>query len=368
MIRRQALPSFARPLAGAVPLLALLLLAGCGEPGGPAEPAPPAPVVTAVVERADFTPALTLLGEVEAAATAEVVAAVPGRLRYPPRFAAGLPTGERVAAGELLARVEDAEVELALAEARLARRSAEGELERQRRAFEAGVVPEARLDAARAEAELAALRLEGAEERARRLAIRASAAGLLVVARPRPPGAPVAAGEALAEIALDGPARVVAAAPAAERHSLRPGLTAELRPPGGGPAVAAELAEVDPVVGPGGALRLVLAARAGVPAAPGEGVEVRVLFDTRRQALTVPAAALAVGGGGSAVFVVERRFDHLQAVRRPVTLGARGDGLVEVLEGLAGGERVVVEGASLLADGAMVVDVGAGGDDAGEGE
>ena len=90
-------------------------------------------------------------------------------------------------------------------------------------------------------------------------------------------------------------------------------------------------------------------AGSGLPA-PGEGVEVHVELDPRPDAVTVPEEALVVSEGGSALFVVEGGT----ARRRAVTTGARGEGRIEVISGLAAGDKVVVNGAALLADGVRV--------------
>ena len=63
-----------------------------------------------------------------------------------------------------------------------------------------------------------------------------------------------------------------------------------------------------------------------------------------------------VSESGSAVFVVDRKMG-LVARRRPVETGSRGGGRVEVLRGLNPGERLVVDGASLIEDGDRVTEV-----------
>jgi multidrug efflux pump subunit AcrA (membrane-fusion protein) len=65
---------------------------------------------------------------------------------------------------------------------------------------------------------------------------------------------------------------------------------------------------------------------------------------TRESALQIPPAALH----GDAVWVVDA--DGL-AHWRPVTVGLRARERLEVLEGLAPGDRVVTSGASLLSEG-----------------
>ncbi len=71
-----------------------------------------------------------------------------------------------------------------------------------------------------------------------------------------------------------------------------------------------------------------------------------------RSALSVPRAAIVSDEGQLAVFVVEGE----KAVRRAVRVGDAGGvgDRVQVLEGLRGGERVVVEGAQGLVDGQEV--------------
>lgn len=72
---------------------------------------------------------------------------------------------------------------------------------------------------------------------------------------------------------------------------------------------------------------------------------------TSRSRLFVPRSAVRTGPGGDLVFVV--RDDRVE--RRPVKLGVLDGNLVEVVSGLAAGERIVVDGPSDLADGDRVV-------------
>ncbi|MCY3792792.1 MAG: efflux transporter periplasmic adaptor subunit, partial [Gammaproteobacteria bacterium] len=55
-------------------------------------------------------------------------------------------------------------------------------------------------------------------------------------------------------------------------------------------------------------------------------------------------------GGTMHVFVVESERAHL----RPVRTGRTGDGQVEIIDGLATGETVVIDGQFALRDGAQV--------------
>ncbi len=83
---------------------------------------------------------------------------------------------------------------------------------------------------------------------------------------------------------------------------------------------------------------------------PGMFVRVRLIFEQRPQALTVPEEAIvpgqAPGAGGSRNYVyrVVGSGDQTRAVRTEVELGLRRDAAVEVLRGLAAGDRVVTAG------------------------
>jgi RND family efflux transporter MFP subunit len=79
---------------------------------------------------------------------------------------------------------------------------------------------------------------------------------------------------------------------------------------------------------------------------PGALATVEIVVGTRESALQIPPAALH----GDAVWVVDAEG---LAHRRPVTVGLRARDRLEVLEGLAPGDRVVTSGASLLSEGVL---------------
>lgn len=89
---------------------------------------------------------------------------------------------------------------------------------------------------------------------------------------------------------------------------------------------------------------------------PGMSVTAELVLETRRGRPVVPAEALVGGREGYSVFVVEDGT----AYRRPVRIGLREPGRVEVVEGLQAGEQVVREGHMRLTDGAAVRAVGEG--------
>jgi RND family efflux transporter MFP subunit len=344
-------------------ILAPILLTACAQaPAAVPEEAPAAPVRLETVKREAFQPELTVLGTVQPGGTAEVIVPAGGRVLYPGRFPAGLVSGVEVRAGEVLARVSLQDAEAGLAEARLRVQAAESELARHQRAFDAGVEAAATLSSFKAEADLAHSRLSAAQDRLGRLDLRAPLSGRLIVDRRIAPDSEVAAGAVLARIAAGGALRVEGRAAAADRDRLHPGLAVRFAVPGSGAGLqalgAGVVREVAPVVDAGGTVSLVAEVTdpLGLPA-PGEGVELRVALDRHEQALTVPEEALVVLDSGSAVFVTERGRGRSQARRRPVDTGARGGGRIEILRGLSPGDKVVIGGAALLADGDVVTPV-----------
>lgn len=335
--------------------LILLLLAACARTAEIPEDPPPLPVKIEKAARAPFQPTLSLLGVVRPGKEAEVTIPAAGRLGYPERFRDGLSSGMRVAAGEVLARLENTDTEADLAEARLRLEAASTELARYQKAFDNGVVSAAQLATYKAEAALATQRLTAARQRRSFLELRSPVSGWLLVERRLPAGGEVQSGTSLVRIAAGGPPRVEARAAAGDRSRLHEGLGVQFVLPGGsgmaGTAGRGAIREISPVLEAGGTVPVVaeVTEGGGLPA-PGEGVELRVELDPRPDALTVPEQALVVSEGGVAVFVSEGGT----ARRRAVTTGGRGGGRIEVISGLSAGDKVVVDGAALLSEGAKV--------------
>jgi len=84
---------------------------------------------------------------------------------------------------------------------------------------------------------------------------------------------------------------------------------------------------------------------------PNQFVNVRLLVQTRNDAIAIPTAAVQQGSAGAFVFLV--RDDSTVEVRQ-VKLGAINGDRVAVNEGLAPGDRVVTEGTDRLRTGAKV--------------
>lgn len=91
---------------------------------------------------------------------------------------------------------------------------------------------------------------------------------------------------------------------------------------------------------------------------PNQFVNVRLRVRTFKDAVVVPVAAIQYGSRGTYVYLVTE--DSLAAVR-DVVLGPAEEGMQSVLQGLSGGERVVLEGIDRLREGRPVTIVAADG-------
>lgn len=74
-----------------------------------------------------------------------------------------------------------------------------------------------------------------------------------------------------------------------------------------------------------------------------------------RQAMTISEAALVPLGGNNFVFVIHEQEGKTKVERRQIKIGERLPGIVEVLEGLQAGDRVVTHGLQRIRDGQVVV-------------
>ena len=90
---------------------------------------------------------------------------------------------------------------------------------------------------------------------------------------------------------------------------------------------------------------------------PGMFVNIRVFLPGGGSVIAVPKAAVLSDEGRTFVFV-HKEGDYW--IRRPVTLGKRLDGMVEVRGGLAAGQRIVTDGSFLLKSDVLRKKMGAG--------
>ncbi len=198
-------------------------------PAGPeaAPPASNAERITAVRTRqsvaAPMAREIVLNGRTEANRMVRVAAETAARVVELPRQ-----KGERVAAGDLIARLDQRDREAALAEARATLDQRELDYEAARRLGERGFQADTRVAEARATLELARYHLRRTEVELAHTVIEAPFEGVLE-ALPVELGSFVDVGDTLAEIVDLDPILVVTDVPEARIGAVRPGEEAEIR-------------------------------------------------------------------------------------------------------------------------------------------
>jgi RND family efflux transporter MFP subunit len=298
---------------------------------------------------------------------AEVSAPFDGRLvvSSPPVI------GQRVAQGDVLAELlpptsapsDLALLELARDEARTTLDLAQKDRERAERLVNAGAAPARRLDEARAAEATAQARLRSAVTRlaqydtssaaapeargVKLFALRAPISGVIQEALAAP-GANVNAGETVFRIVELDTVYVSAIVPESELPKMAGLSGAELEIPGTEmPRRLQRLISIGRVVDPASRTFPVIyeVDNRDRRVAVNQAVYVRLLTSASGAAPVVPESAIVDDGGRPIVFVQAggERF-----VRKPVRLGIREGGSVQILEGLSAGERVVTRGAHLI--------------------
>jgi RND family efflux transporter MFP subunit len=268
--------------------------------------------------------------------------------------------GDVVAAGAPLAVIR-ADVEQAQVEADAARvRAAEAEAaearldyNRTRTLFERGFAAQAAVDAARTSLQAAEANVTAASasarasaERAREFTIRAPMDGVVLV-RPVDSGQVVGAGETLFELGSSEGVEIRVEVEEAYADALRPGQNARAALAGSDRVFAAVVFEVSPQVDPSTGGRLIkLRPEAGASIPPGRSVDLTIVVERRPAAISVPRSALIDANSEPKVYVVDEG-DQVRV--RPVTV-VRWPSVDAVIErGLSGGDRVVLDPASVKA-------------------
>jgi membrane fusion protein (multidrug efflux system) len=256
--------------------------------------------------------------------------------------------GELVEQDEVLIELDDTEVlaEVALARANLA--ESRSQFRRSEELFANRAVSEAEVEQLEARMQAEEARLAAAEARLEDAVVRAPFAGRVGLRRVSV-GSLVTPGTVITTLDDTDPIKLEFAVPEAALAALRPGLEVAARSIAYPDAeFAGRVANVDSRVDPVSrsvTVRALIDNAAGL-LKPGMFLTVR-LVASRREAVLVPEQALVPEQDVQSVFV----FSDGRVHKRQVQIGRRQAGTVEVLDGLAAGERVVIEGTQRLRDG-----------------
>ena len=323
---------------------------------------------TALVLEASVRQSIRVPGRLEArpGGAADVVAPIDGRLTR----VAELAIGASVSRGQELARLlpppslpgDLPQLQRAQADAQTGLALATRDRERAERLTTAGAAPEKRLDEARSAEEQAKTRLAAADAslaqyNAARAGGTADGEGLFVIRVPvsgviaerkAATGANVGAGDVLFRVVDASQVHVIGHIPEADTARARLVSAAEIELPGQTDRVpAGRLVSVGKVLNvQARTLPITFAFDNTKHAFPvGQTLFLHLLRDATAARPAVPAAALIDDAGRPIVFV-QREGETFE--RRAVTLGPRSGDLVQVIEGVKPGERVVTKGAYLV--------------------
>lgn len=323
--------------------------AGRGGPGG----APPLPVVTQLPERVPLGQEIEAVGTALANESVEITAKSTNRIE-----AIRFTEGQRVPKGAILVQLDRAQAAAELAEAEANLAEARRQLRRGQDLEVTQALSRAQLDQLQTAVTTAEARVAAARARLEDTVIRAPFAGRTGFRRVSVGGL-VNAGAVITTLDDTSVIKLEFTVPQTFIGELVPGLPVFARVDGlGEREFTGKVTSIDSRIDP---VTRSIAVRAEIPnpdglLRPGMFMSVR-LRGREVPTLVLPEQAIAPEEGRSYVFIVEDG----RAVRREVRTGLRRPGLVAIVSGLSGDERVIVDGTFRARDGAPVIDTSAGG-------
>ena len=331
----------------------VVCIAGCSKQQQAHFAPPPMPVETAAVVQGPVADRFEAVGSIEAGDAIEVVAEIDAIVESLPFH-----EGAAVAAGDLLAQLDDATSAAELARAEALRDQMRVTHERVQSIVEQKAGTPQDLDDALAALKVAEANLAVAKARHEKTRILAPFAGV-VGSRRVSPGAFLRVGDAITDLSRLDEIRVIFWAPERYVPILIPGVHVSVSTTAYPDyALEGEIDVVEPALDAN--LRSVrIIARVANPGhkfRSGMSADVKAVLAQRQMALTVPSEAVFVEGDQALVYVL--KADSTVA-RAPVVLGTRLSDVVEVLSGLEPGQQVVCAGHQKLFEGARAMPIAA---------
>ncbi len=311
-----------------------------------APPAAAVPVRVVPVERRDVASYLETNGVLEAENEVDVVARIAG-----PITELKAEEGMKVKKGTLLALIDDREAQAETDVASVNRNEAKLAFDRTKSSFEQQLVSREAYDSAISKLKATEAQLESAQLKLDYTRIRAPFDGL-VVKRYIKLATNVTVGTPLFRVSNFTPLLCPIQVPEKELSNLKVGQRAVLRVEAyGDDPFPASVLRISPVVDSStGTLTVTLEADAHDKLRPGMFASVALETAIHHNALVIPKSALVLDSLGDTVYIK----DGDVARRREVKLGFREGSAVEVLDGLAEADNVIVLGQEGLSDGTPV--------------
>jgi len=331
-------------LFSALLLAALLTAAGCKDSarkGAAGKPLPTAQVRVITVAGQAAQRQNEVAGAVESVQRATIGAKIAGAIEEMP-----VALGQAVKKGALLARISAGEITARLSQAETQLGQAQRNFEREKRLLE-----QAASTRETVQSQEDAYRVAEAEVRAARAMrdyamLTAPFAGI-ITQKMANAGDLATPGMPLLVLENPGELQVVAAAPEGPALKIKKGDALAVTVPAAGFSQNGTVTEISPAADTASRTALVKIRIEGNGALrPGQYARVALPGDAGINTLRVPEAAVLRFGQMERLFVVQGGAAHLRLVRS----GEHREGQVEILAGLNGGEQVVAQGTEQLVD------------------
>lgn len=330
------------------------LTAGCSRKSSPEATARAGAAQAQVVEvtpviRRDLEETLTVVGSFEANESAELRPEIAGLVQ-----AIYFEEGQTVKQGDLLMKIDDAELRAQFAQVEARFKLAELNVARSESLSETRTIPQSEYDRARSEYAAARAELDVLKLRIEKTSLRAPFDGV-IGARTLSPGDYVTSGSILTT--LNDLSRLKISFQVPERYlgKIRAGTTFAIRTRQAEAAgdITGEVYFVSPVIERTTRSSEVKGYVAKPPASlkPGMFANVEIVLDVRRGTLTVPEGAILTVSNGTQVIAVREAQGEKVAEFVPVQVGLRTRGLAEITvagEALKEGQEVVGAGVGAL--------------------
>lgn len=348
----------ARPL---LPLIAVTVLAACSRPAPVEEPVRAVKVVTVGSRSLQDTQEFS--GEVRPRVESRLGFRVAGKL-----VSREVELGQRVRAGQVLARLDPRDYQLAVdaAQAQLGaaltqRDLAAADFQRFKELREQNFISgaelerrEAALKAAQAQVDQAQAQLSAQRNQGAYTTLLADADGV-VTAVEAEPGQVLSAGQTVVRLAQDGARDAVFAVPEDQLDLMRRGSAVQVRVWPGQSQLTGRVREVSASADPVTRTYQVKVALEGRPLPPlGATVTVqpKLRQDQRAVAIKLPTSALRQDGQATAVWVLDAQTMTVRS--QPVQIATADGNEAVVAAGLQEGQQVVVAGVHVLSPGQKV--------------
>ncbi len=321
----------------------------------------PAPVETVSATRAEqavWQPTLSAVGSLRAAQGIDLTAEISGRVTE-----VAVADGAEVQEGQVIVRLDAAELRAELRGAQAEAQLAQIEIDRQRRLREQNAAAQSAVDRAQSQLEQAQALVAGIQARLDKKTITAPFAGRLGILQVDP-GQYIDVGQMIATLQTVRPVQVDFALPQGQLPQVSAGQPLVARVDAfSDRRFEGQVTAISPRIDAStrnAAIRGRFANEEGL-LQPGMFVDVAVQLPQRNNVVTLPRTALTYNPYGDSVYIVREQQPEngdgepvLTVERIFVRTGERRGGEVQILEGVSPGDRIVTSGQLKLRNGTRV--------------